>query len=468
MKQVSGQLFKGYKGVRLEDLPEEAWQVVVGEGSQGETARLYALVSWLYRCVDVRASAVANMPWEVRRGETIIMAQDDPAPEQLGWLNDLPDLLYRTEAALTLLGRAYWFRERNLVRTLSVRWLRPDSVTPDLGRDGLRGFTRRIGGKDEPLEIDDVVYFWTPDPFVEIGPAEHYPGKAALSAAGVLNSMDAFLGGYFERGMVKATLLKYTQPITPDEAVRIKEWWKRVATGIKNAFGTEIFRGDFEPVIVGEGVKDLQNTALTAEQRESICTAMGVPQSKVTANAANFATKQGDDLSFIADTIAPECRWLATVINRQLLEPMGLQLVFLPESLPVMQEDEAQRAQSLKTLVDAGLSLEVALDILGYDLPEGVELREPAAATPPQLLPFTGQQPAAQPMPPMPSADDRLQETRRFLRWARKRHDPDPDQFESVLLSAGDKELLLADLRGDGAADDAPFRGESAGWDDYP
>ena len=127
-------------------------------------------------------------------------------------------------------------------------------------------------------------------------------------------------------------------------------------------------------------------------------------------------------------------------------------------------EDEAARAQSLKALVEAGLSLEVALDILGYDLPEGVELREPATATP-QLLPFTGQQP---PAPVAADEGERIEETRRFLRWAKKRPNADPEQFESVVLGHAEKAALLDGLNGGGAADDAPFRGDTLDWHDYP
>lgn len=458
MQKAQVELFTGTKGVRLEDLPEEAWRVITGDDATDR--QLWGLVGWLYRCVDVRASAVANMPWEITRGETVIMTDEDDAPEQDAWLNNLPDLLYRTEAALALTGRAYWFKERNLMRTLGVRWLRPDSVKPVLSAaEGLTGFTRRVENRDIPFEVDDLVYFWLPDPDVEIGPAANYPGKAALAAAGVLHSMDVFLDKYFERGMVKATLLTYDSQfsISEDERSRVKEWWQRMFSGLRNAFTTEVLRGEVKPVIVGEGLKDLQNTALTVEQREDIATAFGVPQSKVTANAANFATKQGDDLAFIQDKIGPECRWLASQINRQLLAPMGLRLRFKPDELSIMQEDESQRAQSLLTLVNAGMSLEMATTILGYDLPEDMELREPAAATPPQLMPFTGQ-----PVPAgAPEDDERDEEEKRFLRWAKKRANPDPDQFESVVLSRADKVALL----GGGVATDAPFQGD---WSNYP
>jgi HK97 family phage portal protein len=453
------QLFTGYKGIRLEDLPEEAWRIVVGEGGQNAATKLYAAVSWLYRCVDVRAGAVANMPYEILSGDSVLMTNEDDAPDQTPWLEALPELLYRTEAALLLCGRAYWFRERNLMKTLDIRWLRPDSITPDIDENGLNGFKRRLGNRDIALEAEDLVYFWPPDWTVEIGPAENYPGKAALASAGVLHSMDKFLSGYFERGLIKATILTYGDGVvTPEEKSRVKEWWRRAMSGGKNSFTTEVVGNDLKTVVVGEGLKDLQNTALTAEQREAVCTALGVPQSKVTANAANYATKQGDDLSFIQDTVSPECRWIAAAINKQLLSPMGLRLAFKPDSLSIMQEDEEQRAQSLKTLVDAGMSLEMALDILGYDLPEGIDLREPKPEPPP-MLPI----PQAMPMPNGNGGmmdQERMEEERRFLRWAKKRTNPDVEQYESVVLSHSDKLALLED----GHAGDAPF----LGWESYP
>lgn len=459
MQSTQGYLFTGTKSVRLEDLPEEAWRIVVGD--KDTAGKLYGAVAWLFRCVELRAGAVANMPWEIRKGEQVIMTHEDEAPDGYEWLEDLTRLLYQTEAAVALTGQAYWFRERNLMKTLAIRWMLPFSVKPKISAaDGLTGFARTVDGTDWLFEVDDFVYFWLPDPFVELGPAKHFPGKAATDPSTVLAAMAAFLSGYFDRGMIKATLLQFEKELSRDEADRVLAWWNRVVSGIKNAFASMVMRGDFKAVTIGEGVKELQNTELTAEQREDICTAFGVPQSKLTANAANFATKQGDDLSFIQDTIAPECKWIAAVINKQLLGPMGLRLVFKPDELAIMQEDETQRANSLKMLVEAGMSLEMALAVLGYDLPEGIELREPKAETPPQLMPFTGQQPPAA----VPEDGERIEETRRFTRWAKKRANPDPDQFESVILSTAEKRALLG--LEDAAGADAPFRG----WSDesYP
>ena len=338
------------------------------------------------------------------------------------------------------------------MKTLGLRWLHPLPVRPEINeRDGLTHFTRTLGdGVEKRFELDDIVYLWVPDPFVEIGPAEHYPGRAALQAAGILSNMDEFLVGYFARGLIKATLLTKMptpglttgpQKTSDDERSRVLEWWRRATGGIKNANVTEMATGDFRPIVVGEGLQDLQNTSLTTEQRETIATALGVPHSKVTANAANFATANQDARSFVTDTMIPETRWIGAELNRQIFAPMGLQFDFQPEALAIMQDDEAQRAASHEALVRAGMSLEAAVRVLGYDLPEDVPLRgvaAPSASVPPQF-----------------QNDDVEAERRRFTRWAKRRRNPDVDDFDSDLLSRSDKLALL----GGGDADDAPFQG---------
>ena len=151
---------------------------------------------------------------------------------------------------------------------MPLRWYLPWSVEPALNgvtssslfrhdpalpHGDLQGFIRRDpkGVTPKRLEIEDVLYFWYPDHSVEIGSARNYPGKSVMQNAGVIGALDLFLKGYFERGMVKATLLKYKNQLSNDEAKRVKEWWRRVFTSVKNAFATEVVRGDFETMEQG-------------------------------------------------------------------------------------------------------------------------------------------------------------------------------------------------------------------------
>lgn len=379
--------YDGRKAVRLSDLPEEAWTIVRG-GSTDEVDKLFATVAWLYRGVQLRANAVGSMPFAVlsdRGGDEVykfdgVTAETAP-PDDLEWLDDLPELLQRVEAAVTLGGRAYWERRANLLgtRTMGFAWLLPWTVTPKYSDTDLSHFDRHLMERTIHLDIEDVVYFWPPDYGVELGPAAHYPGKAVLQNAGVLGSMDLFLKGYFDRGMVKATLLKYRDAVSRDEGERVKEWWRRVFTGVRNAWAAEVVRGDFETLTIGEGIRDLRDNALTDKERESISAGLGVPQSKLAANAANFATKQSDDIMFYEDTVVPECSWIYRVLNRQVFHPLGYHIVAQPETLRIMQEDENERAQALRNYVESGMPLETAVEVLGVTVPNGLPVVREAA-----------------------------------------------------------------------------------------
>ena len=153
-------------------------------------------------------------------------------------------------------------------------------------------------------------------------------------------------------------------------------------------------------------------------------------------------------------------------MNRQLFEPMGLNWKFLPQELSVFQEDEEQRAQSLQALVAAGVPLDLALEMLGFTLPEGWEysdLAEPEPEPQPQIIDVT---PTQQP-PPM-LGDRQADEVRKFRKWAGKRANPDPENFDSDILTAGQKRAILDEM-GDGAAVGAPFPvADVAEWDNYP
>lgn len=450
------------KGVRLEDYPPEAW-TILGGGNQAQAIdKLYATVSWLYRCVELRANGVMTMPFAIKRGKDIVAEydgvtfDDDLGDSGLVFLPRLPRFLAMVEAASTLSGAAYLERRANITgsRVLGFDWLLPSSVTPefDLMTGEFLHFWRAIQGQRIPMTADEIVYFWRPDHTVERGPAKRTPGKAVLQNAGVIGSMDVFLEGYFARGMVKATLLKYKDRLSDDEAKRVKQWWKRVFSGVRNAHATEVVRGDFETLTIGEGIKDLRDNALTDKERESIASGLGVPQSKVTANAANFATKQSDDVMFIEDTILPEIGWIYEVVNEQVL-PDGFRIVALPERLRVMQQDENERAAAFGSYVGNGMSIEAAIAILGIDVPEGIEVSKPVANTPPQLMPFTGQQTQAEDVEddtrPQNSDNsraidilellDKRDEAERFKRWLKNRKSFDVSEFASDLLTEHEK-----------------------------
>lgn len=341
-----------------------------------DPAMLFRAVPWLARSVQLRSNAVASMPFDIMRGETVFDSSVE-YQNKLGWLPNPRRLLYLTEAARSCSGSAYYWREHNRITTTGLRYIRWDTVEPEIdGKLGLTGFVRTVNGRRMNVPVETIVYHWMADPYVEFGPPTISPVMAALAASGVLYNLDRFASAYFARGAIKATLLTVSGAPVATERDRLKTWWKDLVSGIKNAFATEIINADsVTPVVIGEGLAELSNATLTAEKRQDIATALGVPQSVIFSESAKGLGGGGvaaqDDAHFYNKTIIPECEAIADVWNEQLLEPLGLKLVFRPETLDVFQEDENQRATAFSAYVAAGLPLEVAGEMLGLELPQG-------------------------------------------------------------------------------------------------
>jgi len=365
-------LFDGRKAVDLWGDDLTGWNVTSGDGTPTPDSDYYKLIPTLYRAVQLRAYSVSTMPFEILKGKSIYDSSAD-WQNKVGFLPNPTIILQLVESALVMAGKAYLFKEKSAAATKKLRYHLPNSVSPIISKTTgeIEYFNRPVNGVDKHFKPEDYIYFWPPDPYVEVGPAINYPAKAAANACGVLMNMDVFADEFFGRGAIRAMLL--TVKGMPNEAERLKlvEWWKRVVGGIKNAFGAQVINADaVTPVVVGEGMKELENVTLGQEKREDISIAIGIPMSILFANAANYATSQQDELNYLTKTIIPECEFIASVLNEQLFTPLGLHMNFLPETLDAMQEDEAARAQALGSLVTALVDpiAEHAMTILGYEV----------------------------------------------------------------------------------------------------
>lgn len=363
-----------------------------------DPGELLRSVAWLARAVELRANAVASMPFRIVSAGGADFDTSEDYQNKLGFLPNPRRLLYLTEAALCCAGMAYYWREHNRVTTTGLRYIRWDTVEPQIdGRAGLTGFIRKVNGERVLVPVDGITYFWQPDPYVELGPPLSSPVLAALAASGVLHNLDAFAAAYFARGAIRATLLTVSGNPPQSEKERLKTWWGQFMSGIKNSFSSAVVNADaVTPVVIGEGLAELSNATLTAEKRQDIATALGVPQSVIFSESASGLGGGGvaaqDEAHFYSKKIIPECELIAAVWNEQLLAALGLRLVFAPETLDVFQEDENQRAAAFSSYVAAGMPIEVVGPMLGIELPAGwdweklAKLKEERAAQTQQAM----------------------------------------------------------------------------------
>ena len=139
-------------------------------------------------------------------------------------------------------------------------------------------------------------------------------------------------------------------------------------TGVQNAWRSLVLRGDIKVQVITPELKTMGMKELGAHVALDIGAALGVPRSILESDAANYATSQTDIQSFWHVTVRPRLPMYEEAINSQLLAGTEYSVKAAPEQLDVFQEDESARASSLLQLVQAGVPLKDAMDMLGYDI----------------------------------------------------------------------------------------------------
>ena len=426
------------KSLNTEIFPDSAWEYYGGKATNDAGLKLYASVSWLFRCIRIISNGVQTMPFTIERNGNTVTEFDGTGfnsalPQELIWLGRFPRQAGMIAATGLLAGEAYLERRYSLRgTTLSYDWLLPTSITPKI--DETTGqptsFKRMANNRQVTLSPEDVVWFWPPDFSVETGPAKATAGTAVLRNAGIIGNMDNYFSLYFERGMLSSTFWTYGQPLSTDERDRTKSFIRRTMSGLKNAFTVEILRNDIEPKKIGDSLSELGDHTLTDKERQAIAIGLGVPMSKLDSSVATDSNRNADDKQFIRDTVLPEIGWIYEIVNERMM-PNGYTIRALPERIEVMQVEEVDKTASYVALVNAGMPPETAVALLGIDVPNDLPLTTPQA--PPVVA-----------MNEMRAAEI-ITEKAQFKRWYKSRIGQDWSEFTPQVLTADD----VADIAGE-------------------
>lgn len=429
--------------------------------------KYWSRVATLFRCIEIRAWAVSGMPRQIQSEDGRIVAaanfatpqfDDEGAPlieDNLPFEIDLDDLLWRTEAGQCLLGSAYWHRQRNRMKVTGVRWLDPRTIKPQYDRSsGVRGFVRSLSGMPPlPIAVEDMCWIWRPG-IGELGPGIA-PAAVAAQNAGISAHMDEFINRFFESGAMPVTIVMAESRPPEPERGRIKAYLERVLMGIGNAFGIEVLSSTLKFEQLTPPLKEMVIPDIKDDAQHEIVVALGVPESLVFSSAANFATAQVDDLNFYTKTIVPEINFIQRQVNKRLLGPLGMRIIFRPDQLEVFQQQELDKVNTAVMLYDRGVI-------------DGDELRQAGG-----YQPSAGREQEAGENPvqadPPPANDDEARDGER-RQWQRKVMKRWPDErpyaipFEPQYLSPGEtavirmKLMQARDAEEVKAAFAAPFR----------
>lgn len=373
-------IYDGLKASLLWDEATDAWKYISNApgGEQTESKDYYKAIPTIFRGVNMIANAVSKMPFTItgKGGKEVDNSQD--YQNKIGFLPSPRRIFSLASLSLDLTGKSYFRRAGNVAGIMKeLVYMVPTSIEPvfDEQAGALTGFKRTLNAGSVDMKKEELVYFWLPDPFIELGPPTAYPVKAALLAAGVLKNLDTFVALYFERGAVRPVIVSAKGVPQEAERERMETWFTKLMGGIKGAFSWKVFNAETVSIEqVGDGLESLRDVELTASAREDVALALNIPYTKLFSRSAGGLGGGGvveqDDLTFYDETITPRCEFLAEVLNDQLMKGAGYKLEFQPESLGIYQQDEQELSQALTAYTGAGFSLLMACDILGIELTE--------------------------------------------------------------------------------------------------
>jgi len=322
----------------------------------------YKLVPLFYRSLRLRCDALSTVPVKVWKGSTQVDWQFGMSPAKF---------LRLTEAAKLLAGASYWLKLPNPFRPVDLDFINPFTMKqPKIQADGSLQFTQVINGREASTWNDyDIVYirdFWNPDNDIGAGVAA---GQVALEDAGLMHYMSRFASKFFESGAMPLTIVAIDGRIEEQERKRVEGFFKRNMTGISNAWRVLAMKmsGTMKPEVITPKIKDMALDSNYTQAAKNIEYAFGIPDGMLRSES-NRASAEEHRKSFWQDTVRPSGQATEDEMNEQLFKPIGLRVELCFEDLDVFQTDESERAGSLNELVTAGVPLDIAMEILGYDL----------------------------------------------------------------------------------------------------
>lgn len=355
------------------------------QGGADDARTHYAKVAWIYRAVNLRAGALASIPFTIYQGE-----------DEFDWPKDinLVRLLRVTEADLCLRGAAYWLKVASPLKLVELQRLNPWTVMPKITEEGIQYFEQRLkDSRPRRWKPKEIVYFdHLYNPRDDLGPGVS-PADVAGVPASLVTNMNVWAVNFFRHGAIPAVILTTEAGSIPDaERKRIENVWKRMLEGVKKAWRTVVLTHGLQANVIGPPVKELAMPELDTRTKEQIAAAYGIPMGLLEQGPMNRATAEVHQVSLYTETVIPEAHQVQETVNEQVMEELGLRMEFHPEQIEAIQAREAEKAGSVAQVLnqvnqsalnsllrphEARFIIDLSLQSLGY--PSLADIEPPEA-----------------------------------------------------------------------------------------
>lgn len=339
-----------------------------GYGSQGALlptdegfATAYVASDWAFRCLNLRASKVAELlsGASLRDNDTDRVVARHPYLDALraARTNYHQDFYFTYALQLDVFGEVFIERitarlGMNLLMRLpyGMRVLPSLAVEPDIQAGQLKGFWYQSESEHLYLTTDQIAYHFTYNPFNEL--------RGLSLLAGALNAINLELfvikhnTVYFQNGARPSLVIspKQGETFTDRDYETVQDWLQR-HRGVANFFRPLPLSRPVDITVVQYPSLEDQKY-LTDDQRAHICARLGVPEGLVHYGGRAYQLSPEQRIAFHQNTIIPQAKNLCDFINRAILpffDPQGrVRLELDPKELAALVEDEVKMDEMIR------------------------------------------------------------------------------------------------------------------------
>jgi len=331
--------------------------------------------SIFYACCRLRADAVAQVPWVVKRrvGNEYEEVENTPLHRLLerpnnsfAWSEMMEQLTYH----LDLAGNSYWsiLRAGNEGLPRELWTLLPQAIKIVPGREQLvEKYRYDYRGTIRDINSEDMCHVKTANP------NDFLFGLPTIQAAGRAVDVDREAGNWQYSSLHNRGVSDYAIIIdpttTPEQVERLKELHRERNAGPDNARSPLLSTRDIKPMNQTAVEMDFVNSR--TKVWEEIASAMGVPLPMIgVLENATLANVETSRKIFWMDTIVPLLRKIRSQLNSQLADEFGLYLDYDLSNVEALREDYGEKLEAAERLFRLGVPFNRINEVLELEIGE--------------------------------------------------------------------------------------------------
>lgn len=335
------------------------------ESSSGEKVTVNSAlgVPTVYRCVNIKANAVAMLPFQVykrtkkgreREKNHVVsrLLENRPNPFQSPF-----KFKHLIETHRNLWGNAYVNIDWNVDGRPKAYWLLNPAVTEpviDVTTNTLWYHTVLPNGENVRIGSGDIVHLTA---LSTDGLKGKPPIQVAREAIGSTQAAQKFKGKFYKHGAVNSGYLKIPGMLNKDAKNVVREEWENANTGLNNAQRVAILDAGLEFQNISMPLRDAQFIEGMRFDKAEIATMFDVPLHMVNElERATHSNIEHENLSFIRNTLSPILRQYEEEFTYQSFSERELRIFYSKFNLEsLLRADKKTQAEFYKTMLDVGV-----------------------------------------------------------------------------------------------------------------